>query len=110
MTDRPLDSPAADAFAGPPAAAPLASAVPADPTGIMETARGMWRDERIEIVAAILLAMAVVLSAWGAYQATRWSGEQANSYAESAALRASAGRHGTIASRQIQIDVASFIA
>lgn len=83
---------------------------PPDPSGMMETARGLWRDERVEIVAAILLAMAVVLSAWGAYQATRWSGEQADSYAEAAALRATAGRHATIASRQIQIDVATFIA
>ena len=62
------------------------------------------------MVAAILLALATVLSAWGAYQATRWSGEQANSYAQSASLRAESGRHGTAASRQIQIDVATFLA
>ncbi len=58
----------------------------------------------------MLLSLATVLSAWGAYQATRWSGVQANSYAEAAALRASANSQGTIASRQIQIDVATFIA
>ena len=74
------------------------------------TARVIWAEERVEVIAAILLALATVLSAWGAYQATRWSGEQANNYAESAALRAASGRHGTVASRQIQIDVQTFIA
>lgn len=78
--------------------------------GIVATAREIWAEERVEVVAAILLSLATVLSAWGAYQATRWSGEQANNYAESAALRAESGRHGTIASRQIQIDVQTFIA
>lgn len=74
-----------------------------------ETARGLWQDERVEIVAAILLSLATVLAAWGAYQATRWSGEQADAYAQSAALRAAAGRQTAIASRQIQIDVTAFL-
>jgi hypothetical protein len=78
--------------------------------GFAEAARTAWQDERVEIVAAILLSLATVLSAWGAYQATRWSGVQANSYASSAALRAESVRHGSIASRQIQVDVATFIA
>ena len=63
-------------------------------SSFVDTARGLWQDERVEIVAAILLALATVLSAWGAYQATRWSGEQADAYAESAALRANASRQG----------------
>jgi hypothetical protein len=82
---------------------------PADQS-LVATARGLWQDERVEIVAAILLALATVLSAWGAYQATRWSGEQADAYARSASLRAAAGRQGTIASRNIQIDVSTFLA
>ena len=78
--------------------------------GIAGAAREVWRDERVEVVAAVLLSLATVLSAWAAYQATRWSGEQANSYAEAAALRAYGNSQGTIASRQIQIDVATYIA
>jgi hypothetical protein len=78
--------------------------------GLAETARGLWRDDRVEIVATVLLSAAVLLSAWGAYQATRWSGEQSNNYATSAALRAEAGRHGTTASRQVQVDVLAFVA
>jgi hypothetical protein len=78
--------------------------------GIVGSAREIWRDDKVEILAAILLSLATVLSAWGAYQATRWSGEQANGYARSAALRADSARHGTAASRQIQVDVQSFLA
>ena len=81
-----------------------------DHRGFAETARDAWQDERVEIVAAILLSLATVLSAWGAYQATRWSGVQADSYARSAAARSESVRHGSIASRQIQVDVATFIA
>ncbi|HEY8167187.1 MAG TPA: hypothetical protein VIF84_00595 [Candidatus Limnocylindrales bacterium] len=75
-----------------------------------ETARGLWQDERVEIVAAVLLALATVLSAWGAYQATRWSGEQADAYAESGALRAASGRQASIAARNVQVDVSTFLA
>ena len=76
----------------------------------MATARELWAEERVEVVAAILLSLATVMSAWGAYQATRWNGEQADRYAESAALRAESGRHGTIASRQVEIDTQTYIA
>ncbi len=89
---------------------PAATGQPAAESSFVETARGLWQDERVEIVAAILLSLATVLSAWGAYQATRWSGEQADAYASSAALRASAGRQAAVASRQIQIDVSAFLA
>ncbi|HEY8199558.1 MAG TPA: hypothetical protein VIF44_07265 [Candidatus Limnocylindrales bacterium] len=91
------------------AASPAATEQPVAESSFVDTARGLWQDERVEIVAAILLALATVLSAWGAYQATRWSGEQADAYASSAAIRASAGRQGAIASRQIQIDVSTFL-
>jgi len=67
------------------------------------------RRDRWDALAAIVLALAAVLSAWAAYQSTRWSGEQANAYAQSAAFRADAARHQTNASRQIQIDVATFL-
>lgn len=84
----------------------------ADPgfRGITGAARDAWRDERVEVVAAVLLSLATVLSAWGAYQATRWGGNQANSYAAAATSRSEAASHNTIASRQIQIDVATFLA
>jgi hypothetical protein len=96
----------------------MADLPPVDPEsgGAEETLRGMagaardaWRDERVEVVAAVLLSLATVLSAWGAYQATRWGGNQANSYALAAELRSEAATHTTTASRQIEVDTATFI-
>ena len=84
-TTRPTDRNAGRLADDPPAVAPRAEGPQG---GIAATAREIWRDERVEVVAAVLLSLATVLSAWGAYQATRWSGEQANNYAEAAALRA----------------------
>jgi len=105
---RGVETPATDAATP---VEPAAQPEPArDESSFVETARGLWQDERVEIVAAILLALATVLSAWGAYQATRWSGEQADAYASSAALRASASRQGTVASRNIQVDVSTYLA
>lgn len=78
--------------------------------GMANAARDAWRDERVEVIAAIMLSLATVLSAWGAYQATRWGGNQANNYAEAAVHRSEAASHAAVASRQIQVDVATFIA
>jgi hypothetical protein len=66
-------------------------------------------EDRSDVFAAILLALATILSAWGAYQATRWSGEQADAYAESAALRAEAGKHDRRANALQQVDVETFL-
>jgi surface polysaccharide O-acyltransferase-like enzyme len=38
------------------------------------------RDRRVELLAAIMVSIATVVTAWSAYQATRWSGDQAESY------------------------------
>lgn len=45
-----------------------------------------------EIAAAILLSIATVLTAWCAYQATRWSGVQSIRYAEASAARVESTR------------------
>jgi hypothetical protein len=92
------------------AASPAVEAPAAADQGLAAAAREAWREDRVEIVAAIILSLATVLSAWGAYEATRWSGEQANNYAMSAALRAQASTHALAASRNIQVDVATFLA
>jgi hypothetical protein len=38
------------------------------------------RDRWVELIAAVLLSMATVLTAWSGYQATRWSGVQATAF------------------------------
>jgi len=68
------------------------------------------KSDWIELAAAFLLAFATVASAWAAYQSTRWSGNQANSYSAAAAARTESVRQSNLATAQRQVDVASFIA
>jgi hypothetical protein len=67
------------------------------------------RERRLEIVAAVLLSLATVATAWAAYQARQWTGEQAHGYSRATAARIAVNRTAAIANRQLQIDVATFI-
>ena len=67
------------------------------------------RDRRVELIAAIMLSAATVVTAWSAYQATRWSGDQAGNYTEASATRTESVRSSTLANRQILIDVDTFL-
>jgi hypothetical protein len=67
------------------------------------------RDRRVELIAAIMLSIATVVTAWSAYQATRWSGDQAEDYTSASATRTESVRDSTEANRQILIDVATFL-
>jgi hypothetical protein len=64
----------------------------------------------VELVAAILLAIATVISAWSAYQATRWNGVQANATSTANATRTESVRASNVAAAQRQVDVAVFVA
>ena len=68
------------------------------------------RDKRVELIAAVLLSVATLLTAWSAYQATRWSGDQSESYTTASALRTDSVRAANIARNQLLIDVNTFIA
>lgn len=46
----------------------------------------------VEIVAAVLLALAAVATAWSSYQATRWNGEQTKASSRTNAIRIEATR------------------
>ena len=65
-------------------------------------------DERIEIVATVLLALATVATAWSGYQASRWNGEQAKAFSRAAAARIESTKAANLANAQTQIDVATF--
>jgi len=56
-----------------------------------------------------MLSAATVVTAWSAYQATRWSGDQAGNYTEASATRTESVRSSTLANRQILIDVDTFL-
>jgi hypothetical protein len=60
-------------------------------------------------MAAVLLAVAAVATAWSSYQASRWTGEQANAFATASASRVESTQSSNLANAQTQIDVAVFI-
>jgi hypothetical protein len=64
---------------------------------------------RLELVAAALLGLATVATAWSAYQARQWTGEQSQGYSRATAARIAVNRESAVANRQLQIDVATFI-
>jgi hypothetical protein len=68
------------------------------------------RDRWVELVAAVLLALATVMSAWSAYQATRWSGIQATAFSRASTLRTESVRASTSGGQQVSIDVQTFLA
>jgi len=70
-----------------------------------ESARQDW----VEIVATVLLALAAIATAWSSYQATRWNGEQTKTAARVNALRIDAARAQGMAQSQTQVDIAVFI-
>jgi hypothetical protein len=65
-------------------------------------------DRRIELAATVLLAMAAVATAWAAYQAATWRGEQAKMGSKSIAARVESTRAENVVNRQSQIDLALF--
>jgi hypothetical protein len=69
---------------------------------------GIGRD-RIEIAAALLLALAAVTTAWSSYQASRWNGEQAKTAGAVNKTRLEAARAADLATSQTQIDIATFV-
>ena len=69
----------------------------------------MTRSERLELVAVVLLATGTIATAWAAYQARQWTGEQAHDYSVGTGSRIAENRSAALANRQVQIDVATFI-
>jgi ferric-dicitrate binding protein FerR (iron transport regulator) len=65
-------------------------------------------DRRFELLEAILLAVAAVLTAWSAFQATKWGGVQADSYSRAGAARTESVRASTRAGQLTAVDVDTF--
>jgi hypothetical protein len=74
----------------------------------MDDAKRARFERRFELAATVLLATAAVATAWAAYQAARWRGEQAKAQSGSIAARVESTRADNVANRQGQIDVALF--
>jgi hypothetical protein len=65
-------------------------------------------NDRLELMATLLLAIAAVATAWSSYQATRWSGEQTKQSSRTNAIRINAARAQSLSEAQKQVDVATF--
>ena len=65
-------------------------------------------DERLELVATVLLSLATLATAWSGYQASRWNGEQAKAFSRASAARIESTKAANLASAQTQVDVATF--
>lgn len=86
-----------------------------DEIGGGERVRGLidgWLDsiDRVELVATIVLALAVVATAWSGFQSAKWSGNQAILFSEASAARTESTRASTAAGQLAQIDVGMFTA
>lgn len=68
------------------------------------------RTDWIELAAAVLLALATVVAAWSAYQATRWGGVQANAFSAAGAKRVEATQATNLYAAGVQVDVQTWIA
>jgi hypothetical protein len=62
-----------------------------------------------ETLPAVLLALAAVATAWSSYQASRWTGEQAETFSAANAARVESTRASDLANSQTQVDIATFV-
>lgn len=67
------------------------------------------RDERLALLATVLLACATLGTAWSSYQSSRWHGEQALAQSSATSTRLESTRASGVANREAQVDVAVFI-
>jgi hypothetical protein len=67
-------------------------------------------DHRFELLEAVVLAIAAVLTAWAAFQATKWSGDQADNYSRAGAARTESAKASTRGGQLTVIDVNTFTA
>ena len=66
-------------------------------------------DNWIEVGSAILMSLAIIASAWCAYQAARWSGVQSIEFSEAAANRNKSMIFASLAGTEIEIDATVFM-
>ncbi len=74
-----------------------------------ETPTRSTRNLVVEILAALLLSLAAVGTAWSGYQVNRWNGAQVIAGSRTNALRIEAARAQGLSQAETQVDVATFI-
>jgi hypothetical protein len=81
------------------------TAIPGRPS----TSDAARTERRLDVLATVLLALATLATAWSAYQARQWTGEQSQGYSQGTAARIAANRAAALAGGQQQIDIATFV-
>ena len=66
------------------------------------------RQNRVELLATLLLALAAVATAWSTYQGARWRGDQAAETGKATAARIESSEAATQARQLTQVDIAMF--
>jgi hypothetical protein len=66
------------------------------------------RQNRVELLATVLLALAAVATAWSSYQGARWRGEQAVQTSKATAAHIESSEASTRAGQLTQVDIATF--
>jgi hypothetical protein len=67
------------------------------------------RQQRVEFVVTVLLAVAAVATAWSTYQSARWRGQQAAESSKATAAHIASSETSTRAGQLTQVDIATFI-
>lgn len=71
---------------------------------------GLWvSNDRTELIATIVLAVATILTAWSGFESGKWGGEQSVNFSEAGAARTESTRADTLGGQLAQIDVAMYI-
>ena len=66
-------------------------------------------DKWVELISAVVLALATIATAWCGYQASRWSGEQANHYYLASNARVEAAQASGESLQRASVDVGLFL-
>jgi hypothetical protein len=75
-----------------------------------ERISNLWgSNDRVELIATIVLAVATILTAWSGFQSGKWGGEQSVNFSEAGAARTESTRADTLGGQLAQIDVAMYI-
>ena len=71
---------------------------------------GLWgSNDRVELIATIVLAVATILTAWSGFESGKWGGEQSINFSEAGAARTESTRADTLGGQLMQIDIAMYI-
>jgi hypothetical protein len=65
-------------------------------------------DRRVEVIAAVILSITTILTAWSAFESAKWSGLQSIAFSQAGAKRTESVRFSTLAGQQTAVDVALF--